>query len=136
MASIVGQFIKERREKLGISQKSLGQSLTPPVTTQFVSNVERGITPLPPIHVEAMARALQIDCAHLVLLIEREFAQRLSQRSGVPYSSKQMELKVMEAHAPLFGKIYEKFCNQTPEAQEAFLTVCETMLEFRRNENS
>lgn len=134
MTQRVGQFIKERREKLGISQKALGQSLTPCVTTQFISNVERGITPLPPIHVDNMAKALQISSGQLCTLIEQEFTKKLCERSGVSWNKDASEFKVLDEHAPVFRKIYERFCRQTPEAQEAFLNVCETMLEFRRNE--
>ncbi|MBC7396603.1 MAG: helix-turn-helix transcriptional regulator, partial [Bdellovibrionales bacterium] len=39
----VGAFIRQKREEKGFSQKELGQKFEPPVTTQFVSNLERGI---------------------------------------------------------------------------------------------
>ena len=45
---LVGNFIRQKREALGLSQRALGQKFTPPVTTQFISNVERGVTPLSP----------------------------------------------------------------------------------------
>ncbi len=51
---IVGAFIRQRRETLGLSQRALGQLFQPPVTTQFISNVERGVTPLPPVHISTL----------------------------------------------------------------------------------
>ena len=40
---LVGAFIRQRREALGLSQRALGLLFSPPVTTQFISNVERGV---------------------------------------------------------------------------------------------
>ena len=74
---LVGDFIKKRREDLGISQRSLGLGFNPPVTTQFISNVERGVTPLPPIHVPVLAKALSTDEAEILALLEKEYAMRL-----------------------------------------------------------
>jgi hypothetical protein len=51
---LVGTFIRQKRESLGISQRALGQMLTPTVTTQFISNLERGVTPLPLNHNPAL----------------------------------------------------------------------------------
>lgn len=75
---MVGQFIRSGREKVGISQRELGLKLTPSVTTQFISNVERGITPLPIDHVAAVARALEITEADLHAVMEREYAFKIT----------------------------------------------------------
>jgi transcriptional regulator with XRE-family HTH domain len=75
---IVGTFIKSKRAKLGLSQKALGQLFEPAVTTQFISNLERGVTPLPTNHVPKLAKALQISEAELMALLEKEYAAKLS----------------------------------------------------------
>lgn len=75
---IVGSFIKSRRSRLGLSQKALGQLFDPVVTTQFISNLERGVTPLPPNHVPKLATALQIPEPELMALLEKEYAAKLS----------------------------------------------------------
>ncbi|MBL7717182.1 MAG: helix-turn-helix transcriptional regulator [Bdellovibrionales bacterium] len=75
---IVGQFIRSGREKVGISQRELGLKLNPAVTTQFISNVERGITPLPVDHVAAVARALELSESDLYAVMEREYAFKIT----------------------------------------------------------
>src|SRR3989338_6697609 len=78
----VGNFIRQRREALGLSQRALGLLFTPPVTTQFISNVERGVTPLPPAHIPTLCRALKISESEVMAILEREYAVKLSGRLG------------------------------------------------------
>jgi transcriptional regulator with XRE-family HTH domain len=61
----VGEFVRSKREELGMSQRELGKCFDPPVTTQFISNIERGVTPLPPIHVPVLARVLKVSESEL-----------------------------------------------------------------------
>src|SRR5690606_28317860 len=79
---LVGTFIRQRRDALRLSQRALGQLFDPPVTTQFISNVERGVTPLPPAHVPTLAKALVADENEIMSLLEREYAVKLSGRLG------------------------------------------------------
>src|SRR5436305_13141430 len=79
---IVGNFIRQRRETLGLSQRALGLLFSPPVTTQFISNLERGVTPLPPNHVPTLTQALNISEAEIMSLLEREYAMKLSGKLG------------------------------------------------------
>lgn len=76
----VGAFIRQKREEKGLSQKELGQRFEPAVTTQFVSNLERGITPVPAVHVTALVRALDINEHELMLLMEKEYAAKLTSK--------------------------------------------------------
>lgn len=76
----VGSFIRQKREEKGFSQKELGQKFEPPVTTQFVSNLERGITPVPAVHVQALVRALGINESELMVLMEKEYAAKLTHK--------------------------------------------------------
>ncbi|RYZ86691.1 MAG: XRE family transcriptional regulator [Proteobacteria bacterium] len=82
--NIVGQFIRSQREKKGLSQKALGQLFSPPVTTQFISNIERGVTPLPPVHVQTLTKIFEIREEEFLTVFEREYVTKLSQQVGRP----------------------------------------------------
>src|SRR3954468_20779219 len=79
---LVGEFIRKRRETLGMSQRALELLFTPPVTTQFISNVERGVTPLPPAHIPTLSKALNVSETEFMALLEQEYAYKLSGRLG------------------------------------------------------
>lgn len=76
----VGAFIRQKREEKGLSQKELGQKFEPAVTTQFVSNLERGITPVPAVHIQALVRALEMNESELMVLMEKEYAAKLTHK--------------------------------------------------------
>jgi len=77
--NLVGSYLKQMREKAGLSQKSLGLLLKPEVTTQFVSNIERGITPLPLTHFKRIAESLGIPAHELIEKMESEYSAKLNQ---------------------------------------------------------
>jgi transcriptional regulator with XRE-family HTH domain len=76
----VGHFIRQKREEKGFSQKELGQKFEPPVTTQFVSNLERGITPVPATHIHSIVKNLELNESELMALMEKEYAARLTHK--------------------------------------------------------
>lgn len=88
--TIVGSFIKSKRVGLNLSQKELGLLLEPQVTTQFISNIERGATPLPSVHVIKLCRALQIQEEELVLTMVQEYAEKLSHDVGIQNPCKEL----------------------------------------------
>src|SRR5262249_47894405 len=77
---LVGSFIRQKREASGLSQRALGLLFNPPVTTQFISNLERGVTPLPLNHIPTLTKALSINEAEIMSLLEREYTMKLSGR--------------------------------------------------------
>src|SRR3954462_13238671 len=79
---LVGNFIRQRRETLNLSQRALGLLFDPPVTTQFISNVERGVTPLPPAHIPTLTKALNVSETEFMGLLEQEYSYKLSGRLG------------------------------------------------------
>ncbi len=145
-SGIVGALIRERREALGISQRALGQSFEPPVTTQFISNIERGVTPLPPTHIGVLARALHIEEAELRAALEREYSARLGIKLGLEGS----EARSPEAGAPklptsltvtpeeyaLFRAILDAYRIADPKNRDRFLTLCESVIGLSRPKNS
>lgn len=130
---VVGQFIRNRRETLKLSQRSLGQLFDPPVTTQFVSNVERGVTPLPPNHVGTIARALQISEADLLAVMEQEYRAKISGKIG--HDGIATSMSATTAGTPEYDfirSIYEAYRTADTPTQQAFMNVCENMLHVQR----
>ena len=76
----VGAFIRQKREEKHLSQKELGQKFSPAVTTQFVSNLERGITPVPAVHIQALVKGLDLNEHELMALMEKEYAAKLTHK--------------------------------------------------------
>ncbi|MBI4925842.1 MAG: helix-turn-helix transcriptional regulator [Bdellovibrio sp.] len=114
---LVGEFIKQKREDLGLSQKELGQLFDPPVTTQFISNVERGVTPLPPSHVAFLTKALNVAEEEVMTLLEKEYAVKLSSRLGkVNSTNKCPNLLISDpVEFELMKKLYEFFSKANPK---------------------
>ena len=129
---ILGDFIRKRRETLGLSQKALGQLFEPPVTTQFISNLERGVTPLPPVHVSTLAEALKVAEVDLTFLMEKEYALRLNQRlaPGEPGDTTLTEgdsfipLWVRPEDGPWIECLYRCFAALDIARKTAFRTLC------------
>lgn len=135
---LVGQFIRQRREALGLSQRALGLRFSPPVTTQFISNVERGVTPLPPIHVSTLTKALLVSETELMGLLEKEYTLKLSDRLGKnqnePFATPSLrngslpQIVVSEEDYDFMRRLYDAFRQADEQTRQAFSTVCESML--------
>lgn len=136
---LVGTFIRNRRETLGLSQRALGLLFTPPVTTQFISNVERGVTPLPPVHVAILAKALQISEVEIMGQLEREYTVKLSGKllangttseseaaSQTPSASPTLLVAGVDYH--FMKSVYEAYRQSDHKTKRAFATVCESIL--------
>ncbi len=125
---IVGDTIRKRRESLNLSQRALGLLFEPAVTTQFISNIERGVTPLPPAHVGTLAKALQIPEIELMSLMEREYTQRLSDRVGKP------EFALLQGASPTeaeqFQKLWRAYQGASSLAQEEFRDFVKRVLKM------
>lgn len=135
---LVGQFIRNRRETLKLSQRSLGQLFDPPVTTQFVSNVERGVTPLPPNHVSTIARALQISDSELLAVMEQEYRAKISGKIGGTdgLATSMSTTTVGTPEYDFIRSIYEAYRSADTPTQQAFMNVCENMLHVQRRNNA
>lgn len=130
---IVGDFIKEKREAQKLSQKNLGKLLNPPVTTQFISNIERGVTPLPLVHVLALAKALKVTEAEMKHLLEKEYAAKLGGRlpgGSSDGDSSGGSLSVSPADYPFMKKLYEAYQAGDQRSKEAFYVVCRNLFKI------
>ena len=132
---LVGGFIRNRRETIGLSQRALGLLFVPPVTTQFISNVERGVTPLPPAHVPTLSRALNISEIELMNLLEREYSAKLNERLGRPelgQSGTDMPgLTIAPGDLPFMQSLYDAYKQADTKTRETFANVCESILNVR-----
>ena len=131
---LVGDFIRRRREALKMSQRALGLLFDPPVTTQFISNVERGVTPLPPTHIPVLAKALSVSPSEITVFLEKEYAMKLSSRLGHTTSGADdpMEicpnLVVAKSDYEFMKNLYDSYRVSDQKTKQAFLTVCESIL--------
>lgn len=139
---LVGNFIRQRREALGLSQRALGLLFAPPVTTQFISNIERGVTPLPPSHVPTLTKALMVSEEELLSLLEREYTVKLSGRLGkselgaalgtaIP-STANPQLIVASPDYDFMRSLYDAYRQADGKTRQAFATVAESMLNLAR----
>ena len=133
---MVGHYIRSRREALGLSQRALGLLFSPSVTTQFISNVERGVTPLPPAHVPTLARALSISDAELMNLLEKEYSLKLNERLGRPEGSlipngktaEILGLTIAPGDLAFMQSLYDAYKQADPKTKQTFANVCESIL--------
>jgi len=122
--SIVGPYIKSKRTELGLSQKALGQAFEPPVTTQFVSNIERGATPLPPTHIGKICQVLRIKEEELLQMMEKEYASKLTHKVG-------LQIDFSPGGIPIpswLRKLVESYPSASPEVQQMLKEACERIL--------
>ena len=138
---IVGSYIRRKREALKLSQRALGQLFTPSVTTQFISNVERGVTPLPPNHIETLAQALKTPKEELKLLLEKEYALKLSTKLGDNEAqeqdpSSQKQIKVSPQDYPFMSQFYNAYQLADEKSRNALLAVCESILNVQKPPHS
>ena len=147
--NFVGAFIRQRRESLKLSQKALGQLFSPAVTTQFVSNVERGITPLPTNHIPKVIEALQIPEKELMALFEKDYVHRLSHKMGKdgfkfnpqPHSDHhsgpgEHHLKIDPEYWSFFNQLYYAYSHADWESRKGFHQVCESLFKIHAEKKS
>jgi hypothetical protein len=124
---------------------------TPPVTTQFISNVERGVTPLPPAHIATLAKALQVTENEIRGLLEKEYSAKLTERlgtadadsaAGVPDPAALESvgnpsflpgLTIQVGDLAFMQSLYEAYQQADPKTRQTFATVCETILNVRKS---
>jgi transcriptional regulator with XRE-family HTH domain len=110
----------------------------PPVTTQFISNVERGVTPLPPAHVPTLAKALNVPEPEIMNLLEKEYSQKLNERLGRPEQPATSDaasgasgtpgLTIAPGDREFMQNVYEAYKQADVKTRETFATVCESLL--------
>lgn len=81
MGKQVGKFIRKKRERFGLSQKDLANILRVK-TAQSVSNIERGISPLPIRHMKVLARVFRVSQKRFISIACDELRARCRRASA------------------------------------------------------
>jgi transcriptional regulator with XRE-family HTH domain len=131
----VGSFIRQKREEKRLSQKELGQKLTPPVTTQFISNLERGITPVPVVHIQAIVKSLDINEHELMGLMEKEYAAKLTQKlaghhGDISNESAPSVLVVAKQDEEFFKFVVQSYNNLSDSDRAQFRSQIQSLFEL------
>lgn len=133
--SLVGSYLRQKRELRRISQKQLGLRFNPPVTTQFISNLERGVTPLPAHHVPTLAQALDLQETEILAILEQEYAQKITRKIQRPTATAEMTpattlcaIFVEEKDADFFRALYGAYVLASPEVKQKLSKECESLL--------
>ena len=82
MGKIVGQFIRGMREKRNLSQGDVAKLLSLK-TAQSISNIERGVSPLPRAKIKKLSEILGIAKNELMSVALREVQDRYARAAGV-----------------------------------------------------
>ena len=82
MGKHVGSFIRQLREKRGLSQAEVAKLLSLK-TAQSVSNIERGVSPLPRAKIRRLADILGIRKREIVTVVMREVQDQVWRAAGV-----------------------------------------------------
>ena len=127
---LVGTFIRKRREAVGLSQRSLGLLFNPPVTTQFVSNLERGVTPLPLHHVPTLCKALAVNESEIMSLLGKEYTMKVSGRLGLASESEGKNsdpaISVAAEDFAWMKGVYDSYFKSDDRTKQAFVALCES----------
>jgi len=123
---------------MGLSQRALGLLFSPAVTTQFISNVERGVTPLPPAHIPTLARALAIAEVELTRLLEREFTMKLSDRLGTKDEGElnAPSLAVSGPDYDFMSQLYDAYQKADQQTRQSFGDLCQKLLRVTKPSGS
>ena len=73
---MVGGFIKKRRTVLKLTQKQLSESLGF-TSSQFISNLERGVAEIPPSRIKDFANILQVDPSEMAKLVSESLKRKV-----------------------------------------------------------
>ena len=71
MGKKLGNYIKANRERLNISQRELSEYLKLS-SPQFISNIERGVAPIPTKMLGKLSKKLKIDVDDIIELMVEE----------------------------------------------------------------
>ena len=82
MGKQIGVYIRELREKRGLSQGDVARLLKLK-TAQSISNIERGVSPLPKSKIKRLADILGVKKGDIVSVVLQEVQDRYARAAGV-----------------------------------------------------
>lgn len=125
---MVGEFIRKHRERSGLSQRELGLQFQPPVTTQFISNMERGVTPLPATHLPKLAQLLKVSEKDILQVVQKDYALRVSGRAGLGDAIYNALAGDMDQ--AFLDRVANAYRQGTPEARIRFADFCKSLFQI------
>lgn len=78
----VGIFLRHARVDAGLTQKQMAEKLKLK-NGQAISNIERGLSPLPPKHLKKIARLVKVEPQDLLFMALKEQKQVYIARAGL-----------------------------------------------------
>lgn len=108
MGKHVGSFIRQMREKRGLSQGDVAKLLNLK-TAQSISNIERGVSPLPRTKIKRLADILGVRKNEIVTVVLKEVQDRYSKAAGVNGGSVVVANGLSSDEFGLLSMLAEKF---------------------------
>ena len=82
MATLVGTYLKLKREEASLSQAKLAHKLGLK-SAQSISNIERGVSPFPANFINPISHALKVDPRSFVEAMLMDCKLKLEQEAGI-----------------------------------------------------
>lgn len=108
MGKQVGTFIKNLREKRGLSQADVAKLLSLK-TAQSISNIERGVSPLPKAKIKRLADILGVKKSDIVTMVLGEVQERVAKAAGVQSRSIVVGSELSSEDFQLLTSLAQKF---------------------------
>lgn len=118
MGKQLGTFIRGLREKRGLSQGDVAKLLSLK-TAQSISNIERGISPLPRAKIKRLADVLGIAKDEIVGVVLREVQERYSKATGTKARAIVVGPSITSDEYSLLLSLAEKFSAARRTEREA-----------------
>lgn len=117
----LGEFIKEKRLKVGLSREALASQLN--VTAGHINNVERGDRVPSPDLMIALAKLLGTTGAELITALEDEPQEELEPGRFLmfPRNFSKMDAEFIESVAGLLSEFIERERKPKPDAKDTWL---------------
>ena len=81
-SSGTSKLLRDRRRALDITAVEIIDRIREPISVQFISNIERGLTPIPEAKIGRWAKAYELDPVSLVDSILRDYRVHLLEVGG------------------------------------------------------
>lgn len=128
MGKQVGSFIKNLREKRGLSQADVAKLLSLK-TAQSISNIERGVSPLPKSKIKKLADILGVKKSEIVTVVLAEVQERVAKAAGVQSRSIVVGNELSNEEFALLSSFAERFRLAKTNERNAFKKQLKKMLD-------
>lgn len=127
MGKQVGLYVRELRERRGLSQGDVAKLLKLK-TAQSISNIERGVSPLPRAKIKRLADVLGVRKADILSILLREVQDRYSKAAGVQARSIVVGNNLSSDEFALLNSLVEKLGTAKSTQRNALAKQMKKML--------